>query len=227
MVSMLEAPINSLPDEVLAAIFNIAADAPVVRNSRRSLLPFPILLFASRTAHGPGAGRSSSFAARPRMLPLDLSFSVEQYILRARPGFICGTLAARPDYYIDLTKLLPIAGLHAARWRTVAIRGWEWQRLMDSMPSVTTLVLRNLHTLSFRHATIESSTVSSLVISFFPVSFERYPDYDSDPCSVLTETFILHNLERLEIVGGFIGADKARLPEEWEEPLLNYRLHIA
>ncbi|KAJ7720202.1 hypothetical protein B0H16DRAFT_1474552 [Mycena metata] len=106
-------PIDSLPDELLAAILKLVADFPI-SCSDRSL---PTAVIAGRRP------RSRHWAAlcinRSRSYPLD-TINLESYL-----GPPCAVREV-PDP-LPLRRVLALVGPHIGRWRTFALHAWPSQ----------------------------------------------------------------------------------------------------
>ncbi|KAJ7726578.1 hypothetical protein DFH07DRAFT_1000830 [Mycena maculata] len=139
-----ESIIDSLPDEVLAAILKLVADMPVPSWNRTP--PFPVAASrVNRRWHAVALGspelwtnirishRSRSwqwaavFVQRSRSHLLDISVNLESYVYQTYPS--CRQRKRRPVYPADISmsKVLAVLGPHVGRWRSIALRGWRGQ----------------------------------------------------------------------------------------------------
>ncbi|KAK6969221.1 hypothetical protein R3P38DRAFT_3298648 [Favolaschia claudopus] len=136
--------IESLPNDLLAAILKLVADSPIP--SKRRIPPFPItfssvsrrfryLALASpelwttiRLSHRSRCWKwAAIFLERSGSRPLDISINLEAYrILFTDRGYGFGYSSP-----IRIMKALAIVGPHIHRWRTLAIRLDRIERLDD------------------------------------------------------------------------------------------------
>ncbi|KAJ6568801.1 hypothetical protein B0H19DRAFT_1133972 [Mycena capillaripes] len=151
---LLDSTIESLPDEVLGTILKLVAESPAL-HGWNSVLPFPVaasrvsrrwraitlafpeLWTTIRLSHRSRSWKwAPLFLKRSRSHPLDISVNLESYTLRMAQHNYSPEhqlpVSCLQHYYscdlpIALNKALTIVGPHIRRWRTFALRCWEYQ----------------------------------------------------------------------------------------------------
>ncbi|KAK7040468.1 hypothetical protein R3P38DRAFT_2894522 [Favolaschia claudopus] len=158
--------IESLPDELLAAILKIVADSPipmirrippcsitlstVSRRFRYLALASPELWTTIRLSHRSRSWKwAALFVERSRSRLLDISINLEAYTITnkaRRYGY---------DSPIRIEKALSVVGPHIHRWRTLAVRlGW-----MDQLDELVSYMLQSSFPATSRLESVHVSVI--------------------------------------------------------------------